>query len=168
VTRKLIARGHFAHLIDQLRNEKVKAGLPLPDWIVMKNRLRAGERRLEQVTDEALNILAPEMGFRIGTGLPESLSFRDLNGYGLTYLDIGLISGIGRRHYKVEKTIGNLLHQYNLPGFERAQPQMYPASYTDKRDRAKVGVAKETSSSYRECLIAHRSQKRSKGTGETR
>lgn len=156
VTRKLAGRGHFADLVDQIRSEKAKVGLPIPDWIVIKNRLRAGERRLEQMLDAALDEIAANVGFRIGNGLPESLSFRDLNGYGLTYLDIGLIPGLGKRNHRVEKVIGNLLQQYDLPTERLQNAHAIRVDDRTKRERGKAKVSEATSRSYWNSLVSHR------------
>lgn len=156
VTRKLASRGHFADLVDQIRREKVKAGLPTPDWIVIKNRLRAGERRLEQILDAALEEVAPSAGFRIGNGLPESLGFRDLNGYGLTYLDIGLIPGLGKRNYRVERVIENLLPQYGLPSEKLQNAHVVQSDARLKKERSAAKVSEATSRSYWNSLVSHR------------
>lgn len=156
-TRKFAAAGHFAALIAELKNEKAQAGLRVPDWIVMKNRSRGGERRLGEIASASLDEVASVLGCRIGTGLPESISFRDLNSYGLTYLDLNLVPSIGRRNYRIEITIGNVIRQYNLPGFERQTPQNIGAERTAQNKRERTTVPEKTSRAYYEALASHRS-----------
>jgi hypothetical protein len=157
VTRKFASAGHFASLIAELRNEKAQAGLRSPDWIVMKNRSRGGERRIGETVGASLDEFASAMGCRIGTGLPESISFRDLNSYGLTYLDLSLIPSIGKRNYKIEKAIGDVIRQYNLPGFERQPPQNIGAERTAQNKRERSAVSEGASRAYYEALSSHRS-----------
>ena len=155
-TRKLVAPGYFAVLVNELREERIKAGLSNPDWIVMKNRFRSGERRLEVIMDQALNNIASKIGFRIGVGLHESLSFRDLNAYGLTYLDIGSIPDLGRRHYRVEAVIGDLLRQYALPGFH--DDEQFQTKHRGKgpQEKMRVSMLSEAGNAYRAGLINHK------------
>jgi chromosome partitioning protein len=158
-TREFSAAGHFAALIAELKNEKAQAGLRSPDWIVMRNRSRGSEGRLGAIVGASLDEVASAIGCRIGTGLPESISFRDLNGYGLTYLDLGLIPSIGKRNYKIEKTVGDVIRQYNLPGFEYQIPKNNGAERTTQNKRDKTTVPVKTSRAYYEALSSHRSLK---------
>lgn len=155
-TRKLVHPGYFAVLISELREERIKAGLSNPDWIVMKNRYRAGERRLGVIMDQALGNIAAKVGFRIGVGLHESLSFRDLNAYGLTYLDIGSIPDLGRRNYRVEATIGDLLRQYNLPGFKDEARLATRPWRSETQDKMRLPMRSEAGSKYRAGLLKHK------------
>ena len=157
VTRKFASAGHFASLIAELKNEKAQAGLRSPDWIVMKNRSRGGDRRIGETVGASLDEFASAMGCRIGTGLPESISFHDLNSYGLTYLDLSLIPSIGKRNYKIEKAIGDVIRQYNLPGFERQTPQNSGAERTAQNKRGRSAVSEGASRAYYEALSSHRS-----------
>jgi len=156
-TREFSAAGHFAALIAELRNAKAQAGLRSPDWIILKNRSRGGERRLGELVSASLDEVASAIGCRIGTGLPESISFRDLNGYGLTYLDLGLIPSIGRRNHKIEKTIADVVRQYNLPDFERQIPKNSGAERTTQNQRERAAVPQKATRAYYEALLSHRS-----------
>lgn len=155
-TSKLLATGYFASLVKELREERVKAGLPSSDWIVMKNRFRGADRRLENIAGQALRNIASEIGFRVGLGLPESLSFRDLNAYGLTYLDIAMIPGLGKRRYQIETTIGDLLRQYDLPGFKKETRKSNRAASSPEARNSRTAMSKEASSAYWDAMLNHR------------
>lgn len=122
VTRSLSGAGSFGQLVADMRRELEEHGIAPFDWLVLKNRGRISDRRLELQTDEALAMMASSLPFRLGTGLPERLGFRDLLSFGLTYLDLGFIPGVGRRRSDIEKSIIDLLLQLELPGFE-ARPE---------------------------------------------
>jgi chromosome partitioning protein len=155
-TYKMLAPGYFASLVKELREERVKAGLPMPDWLVMKNRFRGGDRRLEAIADRSLGNISAELGFRIGLGLPESLSFRDLNAYGLTYLDIGLIPGLGKRRHRVETTIGDLLRQLELPGFQQEDKAKAKAVRPSDARLPRAPMSKDASAAYWNSMIKHK------------
>lgn len=155
-SHKFVAQGYFASLVTELRAERAKSDLPTMDWIVMKNRFRGADRRLETSASLALDNIASKVGFRIGSGLPESLSFRDLNAYGLTYLDISLIPGLGKRRYRIEKTIGDLLRQYELPGFK--QEDMFIGKRNSKAlERPRYSpMNPAAASAYWDAMLQHR------------
>jgi len=148
--------GVFVNLVRELGEERVKAGFAQPDWLVMKNRLRSSERRIETMVDACLADLAGKIGFRIGTGLHESVSFRDLNAYGLTYIDIGLIPALGKRNYKAEATIARILAQLDLSGFQHENRPARSRSSVLQRDSLKVPVSRSLSAGYEQLLRQHR------------
>lgn len=154
-TKTLIEAGCFGSLVQQIREERTKIGLPAGDWIVMKNRFRTGERRLEAWVNESLESLSERYGFRIGTGLHESISFRDLNAYGLTYLDIGLISALGRRNRQSEDAIAKFLLQLRLPGFEDASADLKRATRSRPLEKA-APIAPKDARDYEQALRHHK------------
>ena len=119
ITETFIEGGPFGNLVREICQERAKLGQIAADWIVMKNRSRPGEKRLAASVDASLDLMSRHLGFRVGVGLYESISFRDLNAYGLTYLDIRLISALGKRNYQSEAAIIKFLTQLQLPGFAK-------------------------------------------------
>ncbi|WP_082355888.1 division plane positioning ATPase MipZ [Novosphingobium sp. AAP83] len=117
VTRQLTRMGNFGCLVSEIRAELLAHSQPVFDWLVLKNRSRTTDRRLEHQASEALSLMATEMNFRVGNGLAERIGFRDLLSYGLTYLDLNLIPGVGRRRTDIEQSIISLLAELELPGF---------------------------------------------------
>lgn len=118
VTRELTRMGSFGSLVSEIRTELLAHGQPAFDWLVLKNRSRTTDRRLESQASEALSRMASEMHFRLAAGLAERIGFRDLLSYGLTYLDLNRIPGVGRRRTDIEQSIISLLAELELPGFE--------------------------------------------------
>lgn len=155
-TNKLLEIGAFAKLVQEIQCERASVGLPKADWIVMKNRLRSGERRIEAFVDDFLDQLSCEVGFRLGVGLNESISFRDLNAYGLTYLDIGLIPALGRRNHQSEHAIGNFVVQLELPGFDPAHSDRDPRRYPNKAKYRAAPISSKQAEHYQDVLKNHR------------
>lgn len=147
-TREFSGAGSFGQLVSDIRTELETAGIPPFDWLVLKNRARTSDRRLELQTDEALARMAASMPFRLGTGLPERLGFRDLLAFGLTYLDLGHIPGAGRRRPEIEKSIIDLLLQLQLPGFA-------PGPDTNSRVRQRSVMRTEDAAAYAHLLQEH-------------
>jgi chromosome partitioning protein len=58
---------------------------------VLKNRVRAAEKRHIGRVDDALERLSISHDFRIAQGLSERVAFRELFQFGLTHLDLDLI-----------------------------------------------------------------------------
>jgi chromosome partitioning protein len=115
VTRALVAPGYFSTLVGAIRKERSTFDPAPLDWLVFKNRTRSGDRRLEVQIDDALAQMAGPMGFRIGSGLAERIVYRDLLCYGLTYLDLDRIPGLGRRRSEIERQIVDMLALPGLP-----------------------------------------------------
>lgn len=155
-TNKLLEVGAFANLVHDILAERASVGLPTADWIVMKNRVRSGERRIEVLVDNVLDQLASKVGFRIGCGLNESISFRDLNAYGLTYLDIPLIPALGRRNHQSEHIIGNVLIQLELPGFDTKQFNDASKRMRKRPVQRTAPVSSKQAEHYNEMLRQHR------------
>ena len=104
-TMEYLAPGYFAGLVTELRVERERRGLGAPDWVVMQNRSRRGNKSHNQTRiDEALRHLGPKLGFRLGTGLAERVAYRELFLLGLTHLDIRRIPGLStmRAHARDE------------------------------------------------------------------
>ena len=88
--------GCFAEMVEGLRAERLAAGLPAQDWVVVRNRMRRDNSRARQQWDAALDMLAQRQGFRLEQGLGERAAYRELAMLGLTHLDLAGISEFGR------------------------------------------------------------------------
>lgn len=148
VTRTLSGAGSFGQLVADTRRELEACGIAPFDWLVLKNRGRPSDRRLELQTDDALAQMAGALPFRLGAGLPERLGFRDLLSFGLTYLDLGYIPGVGRRRSDIEKSIIDLLLQLQLPGFA-------PRAETTARMRQRAVMRTDDAAAYANSLQEH-------------
>jgi chromosome partitioning protein len=103
------------------------------DWVVFRNRLATlASRNHKQITG-ALDLIAPEVGFRIAPGLSERVIFREFFPVGLTAFDqldepvLGANGGMSRLMARIEvreliEEIG-LLPPDALPGEERARSE---------------------------------------------
>jgi chromosome partitioning protein len=152
VTRQLTGPGHFGELVCELRKERGYYGLPALDWLVLRNRTRATDQRLEAQTGDALDQMAEAMHFRIGSGLAERIGYRDLLTYGLTYLDISRIPGLGKRRIDIEDAIGRLVALLDLPGFADA------SSVRQNGPRPKVGMSSASAAAFVNSLHNHMSK----------
>ncbi len=133
VTGRLKETGHFARLVDDLRNERLRLGMIPPDWIVMKNRVRTAEKRQQIRIDAALRHLAPKAGFRISQGLSERVVYRELFPFGLTHLDLKRIPGLAKMQARTEEEVSRLIADLALPSTS-ADPANVKAT-----PKAKVG-----------------------------
>jgi chromosome partitioning protein len=57
------------------------------DWVVVRNRIPTLYSRNESQVTKLLNIMAPELGFRVARGLHERTIYRELFPFGLTAFD---------------------------------------------------------------------------------
>lgn len=120
VTMHLREPGHFARLVNELREERVRKGMTPLDWVVMKNRVRTAEVRQQNRIDQALGRLAGSVGFRIGQGLNERVAYRELFLFGLTHLDLKHIPRLARMQARTGVEILRLVSDLALP--ERRPP----------------------------------------------
>jgi chromosome partitioning protein len=101
------------------------------DWVVFRNRLATLASRNHKQLTGALDLIAPEVGFRIAPGLSERVIFREFFPVGLTAFDqldepvLGANGGMSRLMARIEvreliEEIG-LLPPDALPGEERAR-----------------------------------------------
>lgn len=78
---------HYACAVADARRERVAAGKPDTDWIVLRNRLSTLTSRNKRYVGEALNDLSRRLGFRCIEGLAERVVFREFYPRGLTAVD---------------------------------------------------------------------------------
>jgi chromosome partitioning protein len=103
------------------------------DWVVFRNRLATLASRNHKQLTGVLDLIAPEVGFRIAPGLSERVIFREFFPVGLTAFDqldepvLGVNGGMSRLMARIEvrqliEEIG-LLPPDALPGEERARSE---------------------------------------------
>jgi chromosome partitioning protein len=78
---------HYAQLVKDARRERLFAGKPDTDWIVLRNRLTHLPSRNKRSVGEALEELSQRLGFRCVEGLAERVIFREFYPRGLTAVD---------------------------------------------------------------------------------
>ena len=82
----------------------------------MQNRARRGMKsRNQSRIDEALEKLAPSVGFRLCTGLAERVAYRELFLLGLTHLDLRHIPALAHMRANAKHEILGLLADLRLP-----------------------------------------------------
>jgi chromosome partitioning protein len=94
VNHQLRKAAPFAELIVAIRAERIVSGFDPFDWVVVKNRIRRCEQRLNASADRDLATAARDLGFRLINGLTERLIYRELLPFGLSHPDLKLIPGL--------------------------------------------------------------------------
>ncbi len=78
---------HYAQLVKDARRERLFAGKPDTDWIVLRNRLTHLPTRNKRFVGQAIEELSHRLGFRCVEGLAERVVFREFYPRGLTAVD---------------------------------------------------------------------------------
>lgn len=86
--REVEAPSVYSQLVWEQNNQRVVAGRPPIDWVVLRNRLAHLEARNMREIQALLALLAKRIGFRLAPGISERVVFRELFMKGLTALDL--------------------------------------------------------------------------------
>lgn len=86
--REVEAPSVYSRLVWEQNNQRVVAGRPPIDWVVLRNRLAHLEARNMREIAALLDLLAKRIGFRLAPGISERVIFRELFMQGLTALDL--------------------------------------------------------------------------------
>ncbi len=86
--REVEAPSVYSQLVWEQNNQRVVAGRPPIDWVVIRNRLAHLEARNMREISTLLSLLAKRIGFRVAPGISERVVFRELFLKGLTALDL--------------------------------------------------------------------------------
>jgi chromosome partitioning protein len=113
-TNRLLGPGCFAAMVAELRAAREEAGLDALDWLVLQNRKRNDNSHNQDKVDRALHRLAPQLGFRLGTGLFERVAYRELFPLGLTHIDLRRIPEFARARVTVASEVSHLLDDLEL------------------------------------------------------
>jgi chromosome partitioning protein len=119
--REVEAPSVYSQLVWEQNNQRVVAGRPPIDWVVLRNRLAHLEARNMREIQALLSLLAKRIGFRLAPGISERVVFRELFMKGLTALDLpdgGEGHGQVSSHAAARREIQNLLETIGL--FETA------------------------------------------------
>ncbi|MBO9499279.1 MAG: AAA family ATPase [Novosphingobium sp.] len=146
VTKRFKKPGHFAQMVNALRAERARLGLPSLDWVVVKNRVRSTEVRQQAWVDNALAQLAPKIDVRLGASLSERVAYRELFPFGLTHLDLRLIPGLASARPSASAEVRALVADLALPE---------PGSGVGSNEAPKSWVIRESSRAYGASLQQH-------------
>ena len=113
--------GCFGQTVATLREEKLAHKMGRIEWVVVKNRVRAAEKRQLARVDAALQRLSVAQDFRIAEGLSERVAFRELFQFGLTHLDLELIPEMTRAQVSSRTEISALIADLGLKVETRAK-----------------------------------------------
>ncbi len=86
--REVEAPSVYSQLVWEQNNQRVVAGRPPIDWVILRNRLAHIEARNMREISALLELLAKRIGFRTAPGISERVVFRELFMKGLTALDL--------------------------------------------------------------------------------
>lgn len=114
VTMRLRAPGQFAGMVEQLRAERAAFGMGPSRWVVVRNRMRTSEKRQRSMIGQALDDLSARFDFEIAEGLRERVAYRELFLFGLTYLDLAHIPGLGAKEPHAQHELEQLLLDLSL------------------------------------------------------
>jgi chromosome partitioning protein len=78
---------HYAQIVEEARRERLDAGKPETDWIVLRNRVSTTRSRNKRFVGDALQELAQKLNFRLIDGFAERVIFREFFPRGLTAVD---------------------------------------------------------------------------------
>jgi chromosome partitioning protein len=107
--------GPFARLVEHLKEPGLSQRMRPLDWVVMQNRSRSFASKNERKFINALNVIAPEAGFRLIPGLRERVVYRELFPLGLTLFDLKTIPSLGRAQPSALKELAAMLEALQLP-----------------------------------------------------
>ena len=129
--------GCFGQTVAALREEKLAQKMGRIEWVVVKNRVRAAEKRHLSRIDDALERLATAHDFRVSKGLSERLAFRELFQFGLTHLDLGLIPDMIRPQASTCDEISTLVADlgFSFRQHDAAQAAALPSRRVLRRTR---------------------------------
>ena len=114
VSNKLLGPGCFATMIAELRLARADLGMASLDWLVLQNRKRHELSKNQNRVDAALELLAPQLDFRLGSGLFERVAYRELFLLGLTHLDLRRIPELARTKVAAATEVMALLDDLDL------------------------------------------------------
>ncbi|GAB4365734.1 MAG: division plane positioning ATPase MipZ [Kiloniellaceae bacterium] len=115
--REVEAPSVYSQLVWEQNNQRVVAGRPPIDWVVLRNRLAHLEARNMREIQALLALLAKRIGFRLAPGISERVVFREMFMQGLTALDLpdaGSGQGEVASHAAARREVQDLLQAIGL------------------------------------------------------
>lgn len=107
--------GRFGSLVAALRAEASERNERFADWVLVKNRVRSTERRLQPRIDNILNEISATLDARIATGLTERVAYRELLLFGLTHPDLKGIPELSSFRCRKGEAMQRFLAELRLP-----------------------------------------------------
>lgn len=108
----------YSEMVWEARKRRFARDRGRMDWIVMRNRLGAGDARNKREVGASLEALAKRIGFRTVRGFGERVIFRELYLRGLTLMDVreaGLGMTLGMSHVAARAEVRALLGAIRKP-----------------------------------------------------
>ncbi len=108
----------YSEMVWEARKRRLARDRGRIDWLVMRNRLGAGEARNKRDVGATLEALAKRIGFRTVKGFGERVIFRELYLQGLTLMDVreaGLGISFGMSHVTARAEVRNLIAAIRKP-----------------------------------------------------
>ncbi len=108
----------YSEMVWEARKRRFSRDRGRIDWIVMRNRLGAGEARNKRDVGTTLEALAKRIGFRTVKGFGERVIFRELYLQGLTLMDVreaGVGISLGMSHIAARAEVRALLAAIRKP-----------------------------------------------------
>lgn len=112
--REVEAPSVYSQLVWEQNNQRVVAGRPPIDWVILRNRLAHIEARNMREISALLDLLAKRIGFRTAPGISERVVFRELFMKGLTALDLPDGPAEASSHTAARQEIRDLLAAIGL------------------------------------------------------
>lgn len=112
----------YAEMVWKARQARAARGRGPLDWVVLRNRVAALDARNKRRVGEALEDLAPRIGFRLVPGFSERVVFRELFLSGLTLLDLRETDAMAMTMSNVaaRQEVRDLLRALGLPALTAA------------------------------------------------
>lgn len=126
-THAVVGPSIYSEMVWEARKRRSARDKGRIDWIVMRNRLGAGDARNKRDVGTTLEVLAKRIGFRTVRGFGERVIFRELYLQGLTLMDVreaGLGIPLGMSHVAARAEVRGLIGAIRkpAPGLTLAPP----------------------------------------------
>jgi chromosome partitioning protein len=109
---------HYAKIVQEARQQRLMAGQPSIEWVVLRNRLSVLNSRNKRLVGDSLRELSRQLDFQCIEGLAERVIFREFYLRGLTALDDLDETTLGTRptlsHVTARQEVENLINALNL------------------------------------------------------
>lgn len=114
----------YSELVWESRKRRMLTDRTSMDWVVLRNRMSSLDARNKRRVADALEALAPRIGFRLALGFGERVIYRELFPLGLTLLDLvdercGV--PLTMSHVAARQEVRDLVRTLKLPGVGEAE-----------------------------------------------
>jgi len=115
---KVIKLSYYSELVWDCRKARNMNNRESTDWVITRNRLASLTSKNNRRVERALGSLREKIDFRLVPGLSERVVYRELFPKGLTMMDYGKVSQIGKMqvsHVTARQEVRSLVESLNLP-----------------------------------------------------